>query len=396
MSNPINYQKLPGDPCLTQDQLFQYIDGKLNSAEMHDVEKHLTDCGFCSDALEGLELSRDRSKVAAFIPFSGNQKKREEEDEDRPKVIPFFRQRGFMYAVAASVTVILGVTIIMRWSLGSAPMNKEVAQAEDRTVNSRNMDSIGPAKPDEATALNTKKENAAKENRYAPLAGQKSSDLEKSMSGPKAISGEGQDMSRAAKPSGNDLQEVQQPVAAYDDISVVDEDKSVLLSQTDQRADSAMQKTEQTASAVSKERAKFKKPSLGGVVTPTAPQAASGAAASYSNSDIVATESENKNQASDTVSARQENAAAAKDSDLDLSYQTGVDLLASGQATASLTFFDEVLKNPNHHLYEDAEWKKADALIKLNRKDEAKKILNEIVARKGRYAAQAEAKLKTL
>ncbi len=41
--------------CLSQEQMQLYLDQKLDQEQMHAVERHFTDCLFCSDALEGLQ-----------------------------------------------------------------------------------------------------------------------------------------------------------------------------------------------------------------------------------------------------------------------------------------------------------------------------------------------------
>lgn len=41
--------------CLSQEQMQLYLENKLDQQETHAVESHITDCMFCSDALEGLQ-----------------------------------------------------------------------------------------------------------------------------------------------------------------------------------------------------------------------------------------------------------------------------------------------------------------------------------------------------
>lgn len=52
--------------CLSEQTMFDYIDKKLSARENHAVEKHLLHCDLCSDALEGLELVKDRSRIGAI------------------------------------------------------------------------------------------------------------------------------------------------------------------------------------------------------------------------------------------------------------------------------------------------------------------------------------------
>ena len=98
----------------------------------------------------------------------------------------------------------------------------------------------------------------------------------------------------------------------------------------------------------------------------------------------------------DSVSSPRLYRNLATDEDLDLCYENGLKMLDSGQAAASITFFDQVLANPAHRYFEDAQWKKAEALLKLNRNDEAKTLLNEIVKTGRKYKPQAKEKLKKL
>src|SRR6186997_1046434 len=42
-------------PHLTTEQMLNYLRQNKSSAEAHDIERHLTDCELCSDALEGLK-----------------------------------------------------------------------------------------------------------------------------------------------------------------------------------------------------------------------------------------------------------------------------------------------------------------------------------------------------
>lgn len=51
---------------ISLQQMQNYLQGKLNSAEMHAVEKHLLECDFCQDAMEGLE-SADIDKASDAV-----------------------------------------------------------------------------------------------------------------------------------------------------------------------------------------------------------------------------------------------------------------------------------------------------------------------------------------
>jgi|GEM_PF-3317441 len=53
--------------CLTAAELLAYAQGKLSGAEAHRAEKHLVDCEFCSEALEGIMKSGDLQGVPQHL-----------------------------------------------------------------------------------------------------------------------------------------------------------------------------------------------------------------------------------------------------------------------------------------------------------------------------------------
>jgi periplasmic protein TonB len=63
MSEKNKHKIFTSTDCLSEKILFDYIDGKLSPKEQHFVEKHLLDCELCSDAIEGLQLLKNRSRI---------------------------------------------------------------------------------------------------------------------------------------------------------------------------------------------------------------------------------------------------------------------------------------------------------------------------------------------
>ncbi|HXC05303.1 MAG TPA: zf-HC2 domain-containing protein, partial [Bacteroidia bacterium] len=108
----------PQTACLTEQAMFDYLDGKLTPFQSHAVEKHLLDCAFCSEAMEGLELVKDRSKVSAFLPPLVTDKT--EETDKGGKIIRFnFNPR---LAAAAIIILLLGSFLLLRYLI---PSNKQ-------------------------------------------------------------------------------------------------------------------------------------------------------------------------------------------------------------------------------------------------------------------------------
>ncbi|MFB6457351.1 zf-HC2 domain-containing protein [Chitinophaga sp. Hz27] len=53
--------------CPSQQQLLDYVQGRLTPEEQHEVEMHLSDCELCSEALEGLSAIKEKEKIPAMV-----------------------------------------------------------------------------------------------------------------------------------------------------------------------------------------------------------------------------------------------------------------------------------------------------------------------------------------
>lgn len=422
MAEKITYTHLPGDPCLTQEQIFRYIDGTLLPAEMHAVEKHLLDCAFCSDALEGLQLTRERSKAGPFIPFANGKEEKGNKDESEPKtpiVLPLFQRRSTWYAIAATVTLIIGVTTFMKLTLSSPEMAKDssglaevtISNGDQKTADSFALSDMDASRQDSITTtgntahlkeeqqentnavsktqvIQSPVEDAEADKPEITLSQKTADDETASADGPATIT--------APAPMTVISNEKQKAPGDQASKPRTESDKIQLADNT---AYKSQENKDRLAKKDGKTRSSQKKENAGAASDYYSDQPNTQAPAATGN--VTQTEAEETKFSYDAAPAPQDTTPRlyplkASDKDLDLSYENGVKMLDAGQTSASIVFFDEVLKNPSHHYYQDAQWKKAEALIRLNRKDEAKKLLNEIITGGGKYKTQAEEKLKTL
>ncbi|MDF2438462.1 MAG: TonB family protein [Bacteroidota bacterium] len=95
----------PGD-CISEQTMFDYIDNMLSAKAQHVVEKHVLDCEFCADALEGLKLvkNRDRIKELNTAVRSRMGKTSGRESMDRRTIL----------SIAAGVLLLIGGVFIFR------------------------------------------------------------------------------------------------------------------------------------------------------------------------------------------------------------------------------------------------------------------------------------------
>src|SRR3989338_5284784 len=80
--------------CISKETMLKFINKQLSQKELHDVQKHLIDCDFCSEALEGMKYAKNSS-----ILFNIDHKSIARTEK---KTIPFAR----IILVAASVLFI--------------------------------------------------------------------------------------------------------------------------------------------------------------------------------------------------------------------------------------------------------------------------------------------------
>lgn len=52
--------------CISKEIMLKYINNQLSVKELHEMEKHLLDCEFCSEALEGLKYAENSSILFAI------------------------------------------------------------------------------------------------------------------------------------------------------------------------------------------------------------------------------------------------------------------------------------------------------------------------------------------
>lgn len=88
--------------CIPEDVLAGYAQGRLSSQQAHSVEKHLLECEFCSDALEGLKMMQPSKSKEIISDLNKEIDRRiQSGNNSGAKVIPL----RFNYKVAAVVAL---------------------------------------------------------------------------------------------------------------------------------------------------------------------------------------------------------------------------------------------------------------------------------------------------
>ena len=63
-NNMLNHPQ--NTPCLSSQEMLDYTQGILSTQEQHRIEKHLLDCEFCSDSLEGIQLMKNPNSLLSI------------------------------------------------------------------------------------------------------------------------------------------------------------------------------------------------------------------------------------------------------------------------------------------------------------------------------------------
>ncbi|HTL80345.1 MAG TPA: hypothetical protein VL651_01500 [Bacteroidia bacterium] len=421
MTDQPTYRKLPDENCISEEVMYRYIDGKLAPDEMYAVEMHTLDCALCADALEGLSKVKDRDRKGAYWKLP------EGAGGDGGRIISLWNRPALYYSAAACALLLIGFFSLRSFLSdemnSSSPNMAEVTQNKnsDRLKDSEvaldsvmSYDSSGkPLSKSVADQPNINQSALAEHdvadssrNDLANAQGPNRLEQNNTATGTEAPDVRANDVTNLATNT-----ETNQDLRTQSDIGL-DRNyhvNTITNSVTQQTVINKKDKTDSRAVTNSDDVPSTSVAS--GAVQPKAAAAqdtqtsdnvSTGNIAdeqTYSNSEVTnaAATSVAEQVSSDTTSYHQVyHPNAETDADVDLSYASGVKMLDSNNAQASLVFFDDVIAHPSNSHYQDAEWKKAEALIKLGKTADAKTLLQKIVTEGGKYKTQAEDKLKTL
>lgn len=124
MSKKLEHIIYNSSECIPEQTMFDYIDKKLSPKKEHEVEKHLLDCELCSDALEGLSITANRTKIADI---------RNAVDNHLSNFIPKQETKvvsiniSTVFAIAASVILLIGSIFLFNLFFSSKMEMNDVA-----------------------------------------------------------------------------------------------------------------------------------------------------------------------------------------------------------------------------------------------------------------------------
>lgn len=97
--------------CPSQQQLLDYVQGRLTPEQQHEVEMHLADCELCSEAVEGLATIQQKEQIPVWLQQMRNQMLRKLRSRKRRKDhVAYYTQ------LAIIVIVILFILLAAFWA----------------------------------------------------------------------------------------------------------------------------------------------------------------------------------------------------------------------------------------------------------------------------------------
>jgi tetratricopeptide (TPR) repeat protein len=385
--------------CLSKEELVSYADGTLTQKEKHQIEKHLLDCELCTEALEGTLLLNSPSKLHAI---SNDMIKR----INREKIIVKKNNKRFSWlAVAAVICVFIISGIYFAFIRNSVNLKSEVADLPTKTLNDKTKaaapETAEPVKPDEV--LNKKSFNSI--SRETNIKANASAEQEVKKEIPQTIIS-------LKDESAADIQnkrETQLPASsvyngaiaadqkAIEETAPVISDKSMTDAPTEEETDRFKSTSSDSLKITSSENySGFKKSEAVSMVAKPAEK--SNSLEQQTNLNEVLKDIQKKIDYENFKEALSELKNLSKEfpSDMNVAYFTGLVYYKTNEASKALKYFSDVLNRGDKKLFEDARLYKALSYVKLDDKQNARKILSQIIADNGIYKERAEGILEQI
>ena len=365
-------QIVPNDNCLTQEQILHYLRDEISPDETRAIDRHLSRCPMCSDAIEGAMMLDSKDLEKAFLQSKAYILEKTNEEKLQKTALKVVRtpNRYLRYALSAAAS--LAVLVVAALWIFTKPLdNAASATAEAPPQYDSAMKAADSAyfeqKPivleDKKTEVNlnppssnsTEKSSTTKtENNIASVESNKVIDNQV------VKSDDNLNMSTAAAPAPK-KEAKEEAVASYSDNnggSAKNKDR------VDEKA--AMEYSTQDRNFSKNKNAKSAAPSI----------------ESY------------KASPSSPTAAKAKRSESVEEMDYRVLNQ-GVKYFQEKEYDKAIGEFNNILTRQSAgDMYEKALWYSANAYFQKNSKPYSKAIYQRIVKEKGTFAAQAEVILK--
>jgi len=135
--NNQTYNLFTPSGCMTIDALKKHLNSDLTNDEVLQVKEHLESCEMCRDAVEGLELLSDKSKLEEIVAEINDNLQKNLNEKTASKTITL-QSKVFYLSAAASIIVLIGLLYYFNnrsssFDFGNSDLAQEV-KVEKNTV----------------------------------------------------------------------------------------------------------------------------------------------------------------------------------------------------------------------------------------------------------------------
>ena len=404
--------------CLPEKKLFDYQNNKLSSKEKYLVEKHIANCEFCSDALEGLSLIRDSHHVKKSINDINTAIDKFTYKKKTKTVTLNFSTK---LAIAATIAILIGISFLFTHYLRN--INNKIIADNNITRNIVDKSVVNPIitnQDSEATIEQTpinndffnkkpeqnstfggiiEKENVNKYSMPVLLDQPK----EKEIIIDNRIDEIETTKTLEVLSKNNQEQNKEEDLKAVNDKILIEELQTIPKNDVDKPINEVNVKDDESkdVSGYKKQvKQKNKITTIGDIVNRK--EANMPSTSSSQGNSIIANET--YNQALEKFNNKEYNDSKHlfeqiiinDNSNYSALYYKSLCCFFLEENENAITGFNQILKISKGEYYDSAKWYKALALLKKGNKKEAKKILEEIIKSNSSFKNNAELKLKEI
>lgn len=372
----------PQGDCIPEEMLLRYAKGVLSAHESRKVEEHLTECEFCSDALDGLMKSGDIQHYHARVTSAKHSLRKKMGLHEERKMFPFTRA----LAVAATVMLLAVSAWFVQYMIQNETQKVFTDQFEPYPA--AKMDSLmppalTPAITESATARSESKSKKGEEVKALKQVVADENPAERT----KEEFSEAESAPAVSAPA---IEEKKPDLnsASRAKVYADDADSNVVVT-ADVKKEDAKQE------AITIEREANQATTLSKI-----------SGLSYADEEAMKRAqfiSEHLNRGMEFYGGEKYVEALAEFQlvlkqdafNATANFYSGVSALALANAKEALGFFHKT-DNKNNQFFEASLWYEALANVKLGDKKEASKLLEKVIGINGQYKSQAEQILKEL
>ncbi len=361
-------QIVPNDNCLTQEQILHYLRDETSPDETRTIDRHLSRCPMCSDAMEGAMMLDSKELEKSFLQSKAYILEKTNEENLQKTALKVVRtpNRYLRYALSAAAS--LAVLVVAALWIFTKPLSESkeiIAEATPQYNESKTADSVYFEQKPLVLEPQNPQDNANTPSNYA-----------------------------TEKPSATKTEN--QIAAAESDKSIDNQD--VNLNMSSAAVPTAKKEVKQDTVATYSDN--------DGVSTKSKDRAEEKSAVEYSAQERKLSKSKNAKSAAPTTtegySAAPNTPTAAKAKRSESIQEMDNRVLNQGVKYFQEKEFDKAIGEFNNlltrqssgEMYEKALWYSANAYYQKNSKPYSKAIYQRIVKEKGTFAAQAEVILK--